>query len=150
MSHITLGKLKYSEVKGLHYLDEDWWIVLPELKENGFRLLNYEDHTGSELQESGRLICRRGYLWDGSSGPTIDGKPDPAPSLVHDTLYEAFRTGRLDLSLRGVVDALYRDLLIERGMSPARAWNRWFWLRAVGWTAASRNKGPEYPKRMAS
>lgn len=149
MKRATSGPLLFSEVKGLHYLDADWWIEIG-LAENAFRLLNYEDHAGSELFTGGRLFCRKGYLWDGSSGPTIDGKADPVPSLVHDTLYEAFRTGRLDLELRPKVDALYRDLLIERGMSTWRAYLRYCGLRTFGWTACHPSRGPEYPKRRAA
>lgn len=145
----TSGELKYSEVKGLHHLDADWWIEIG-IADAAFRLLDYEGHIGSELDGNGRLHCRKGYLWDGSSGPTVDGEADPAPSLVHDTLYEGFRTGRLDRDLKPQVDALYRDLLTERGMSKARAYNRWFWLRLVGWTACRRSKGPEYPRRVAA
>lgn len=149
MKHLTSGKLEYSEIKGLHWLDADWWIETG-LTGNAFRLLDFENHAGSELADNGRLLCRKGYPWDGSSGPTIDGKADPAPSLVHDTLYEAFRTGRLDEALASTVDALYRDLLIERGMSKFRAYARWTGLRMVGWTARRRSKGPEYPRRVAA
>lgn len=149
MKHATSGPLQFSEVKGLHFLDADWWVDI-DLAGNAFRLLDYDGHRGSELSDAGRLLCRKGYLWDGSSGPTVDGKADPVPSLVHDTLYEAFRTSRLDRSLKPRVDALYRDLLIERGMSKLRAYNRWFWLRAIGWMACSPNKGPEYPRRVAA
>lgn len=149
--HQTSGKLRYSEVKGLHLLDADWWIDTG-LMGNAFRLLSYDDHAGSELGAHGRLFCRKGYLWDGSSGPTVDGEADPVPSLVHDTFYEAFRTGRLDIELRPRVDALYRDLLIERGMSKARAYMRWIGLSytGAGWWASRRAKGPAYPKRMAA
>lgn len=149
MTYKTSGPLKFSEVKGLHHLDEDWWIETG-IKKNAFQLKSYDGHLGSVLENSGRLICRKGYLWDGSSGPTKDGKPDPAASLFHDTCYEAFRSAQLHPSLRGRVDAIYRDLLRERGMGALRAGWRYVGLRLFGWGAAARSRGPQYPKRTAA
>jgi hypothetical protein len=91
-----------------------------------------------------------GYLWDGSSGPTVDGKADPVPSGVHDMLYEALRARKLPPEVRAKADALYRELLRERGMGAFRAGLRYYGLRLFGLWAASPNKGPEYPKRMAA
>ena len=100
------------------------------------------------IAETTRLTVAPGYLWDGSSGPTIDGEADPVPSLVHDVLYEAMRAGKLHKSQRAVADSLYYDLLRERGMSWLRAGARYWGLRLFAGYAASRT--PEYPKRSAT
>ena len=136
--------------KGLHRCWAAWWIDLP-LKGHAFHLLDVDGDTIiAQLDEHGRLSVNPGYLWDGSSGPTVDGKADPVPSLVHDVLYEAMRTRRLSAGARAQADDLYYDLLRERGMSRARAGMRWLGLRCFAWYAASPRNGPEYPKRTAA
>ena len=148
MTYKTSGKLTFSDVKGLHHVDEEWWIDIGFVG-FAFELVGYEGKVISRMSNDGRLRALHGYLWDGSSGPTIDGKPDPAPSLVHDMLYEALRSRKLPASMRGAADTLYRKLLAERKMGFLRRWGRYVGLRLVGWTASSPRKGPEYPKRTA-
>lgn len=149
MTHQASGKLFYSDVKGLHHVDAPWWIDIG-LTGHAFRLESHSGGQPSHLDSLGRLHAAPGYLWDGSSGPTVDGKADPVPSLVHDLLYEALRSGRLPKRLRGWADALYRELLIKRGMGKPRAWLRWAGLRVGGSWSASRTRGPQYPKRSAA
>jgi len=48
-----------------------------------------------DMSTSGLLIIRKGYAWDGTSGPTRDGKTNQRGSLVHDALYQLFREGLL-------------------------------------------------------
>lgn len=153
MTFNTSGKLHYSDVKGLHRCEADWWI------ETGFRgafTLQGPHAVGGVLMhlaymtDAGRLVVCPGYLWDGSSGPTVDGKADPVPSLVHDVLYEAMRARKLSMEMRPVADKLYRELLQERGMGAVRAWTRYLGLRLFGRGSASPRKGPEYPRRAAA
>ena len=40
-----------------------------------------------ELNSDGLLTIRKGYAWDGPSGPTIDTLNFMRGSLVHDALY---------------------------------------------------------------
>ena len=101
-------------------------------------------------ETNGRLSVAPGYLYDGSSGPTPDlgGDKDRVPPLFHDVLYEAMRAGKVK-GIRRRVDRIYRDLLIERGVSRWRAYWRYYWLLPLGIGAASRTKGPQYPHRSA-
>ena len=157
--HQTSGTLKYSEAKGLHCVTAPWWIdtcldlghaVLPIWPRTGlsYRLPKFLNDEPARIDYRWRLFVYPGYLLDGSSGPTVDGMADPVPSLVHDVLYEMMRTGNLGLrGRRDEVDALYRDMLIERGMGPARAYARWAGLRLIGWVACRRK--PEHPARSA-
>ena len=144
----TSGPLQYREAKGLHRSWATWWIDLP-LKSHAFRITDPEGRTLAALDEAGRLTVAPGYLWDGSSGPTVDGAADPVPSLVHDVLYEAMRARKLSKDARSRSDGLYYDLLRERGMSRTRAGLRWIGLRIFAGWAASPRKGAEYPLRVA-
>lgn len=148
---MTSSELKYIDVKGWHCVDEDFTINIP-LRGHAFRLEAYTDGLSStltRLDNLGNLTVAKGYLWDGSSGPTIDGKADPVPSLVHDVLYEAMRSRRLHRSARAKADAIYRDLLIAHGMPAWRANTRWVWLKVGGAFAAAPVRGAQYPKRSA-
>lgn len=79
------------------------------------------------LSPDGLLRIRRGYAWDGPSGPAIDTHNFMRGSLVHDALYQLMREGYLDPdTCRRSADALLRDICIEDGMSWIRAW--WVYL----------------------
>lgn len=47
----------------------------------------------ASLTPNGVLTVRKGYRWDGPSGPTIDTENFMRGSLVHDVLYQALRLG---------------------------------------------------------
>jgi hypothetical protein len=79
------------------------------------------------LTENGRLIVRKGYAWDGASGPTFDTKSSMRASLVHDVFCQAMRDGRMSFDYQDQVNALFRQHCIEDGM--------WSW-RASAWHAA--------------
>ena len=145
----TSGKLEYADAKGMHVSTSDWRIHIGG-PFTAFRLVGLNDRLLASLSDDGRLTVHAGYLWDGSSGPTVDGAADPVPSLVHDVLYEAMRARKLPLSMRQPADALYHELLRERGMGGFRAGLRYLGLRFFGRSSASPRKGAEYPKREAA
>lgn len=70
------------------------------------------------------LIAFAGYCWDGSSGPTLDGKYDARASLLHDIFYQAMRSGQVPISHRPKVDDYYQQCCLEDGMGKVRAWVR--------------------------
>lgn len=75
------------------------------------------------LTPLGSLRLRRGYAWDGPSGPTIDTKNFMRGSLVHDALYQIMRKGWLDPQhWRKAADEELRRICREDGMSRLRAW----------------------------
>jgi len=43
------------------------------------------------LTSQGRISIKRGYAWDGPSGPTIDTLNFMRGSIVHDALYQLIR-----------------------------------------------------------
>jgi hypothetical protein len=95
------------------------------------------------LYTGGGLVIRKGYAWDGPSGPTIDTKTFMRGSLVHDALYQLIREGALPAKLREFADRLLRKHCREDGMNWLRAWWVYRALRMFGDAAADpANKKP--------
>lgn len=60
---------------------------------------------------------------DGPSGPTFDTLTFMRGSLVHDALYQLMREGGLDRQMyREAADITLRQICLEDGMNPIRAW----------------------------
>ena len=75
------------------------------------------------LTTDGILTVKKGYAWDGPSGPTIDTLNFIRGSLVHDALYQLMRERRLDEeTYREPADRLLQKMCMEDGMSTLRAW----------------------------
>ena len=85
------------------------------------------------LKPDGLLVIRKGYAWDGPSGPTIDTRSSMRGSLVHDALYQMIREGLLPATARLRADEELRRLCIEDGMWK---WRAALWFRAVRKAAA--------------
>ncbi len=94
--------------------------------------------------EEGNLKIRKGYAWDGPSGPTIDTRNFMRGSLVHDALYQLMREEYLDKkSYRKSVDRLLQKMCKKDGMSSIRAWWVYQGVRFGGDPAADpANKKP--------
>ena len=73
------------------------------------------------LSRKGILSMKKGYAWDGASGPTYDSKDSMRGSLVHDALYQLMRLGLLPESCRPQADKLLHDICVEDGMAEFRA-----------------------------
>ena len=75
------------------------------------------------LTPAGTLTIKKGYAWDGPSGPTIDTLNFMRGSLVHDGLYQLMREHHLDEgTYRDTADRLLQQICKEDGMRTARAW----------------------------
>lgn len=74
-----------------------------------------------ELTTEGKLTTRRGYAWDGPSGPTIDTKNFMRGSLVHDALYQLMRLRKISLKYKEIADVKLKETCIEDGMWKIRA-----------------------------
>jgi len=77
---------------------------------------NYLDMT-----VTGELKIRKGYAWDGPSGPTRDTPNFMRASLVHDALYQLMRSERLNQNYREKADQIMLKICREAGMSPFRS-----------------------------
>jgi len=76
-----------------------------------------------DLDRGGRLVIKKGYAWDGPSGPTIDTLNFMRGSLVHDALYQLMREGGLDADrTRALADDELVRICREDGMWSIRAW----------------------------
>ncbi len=80
------------------------------------------------LNAHGLLTIKRGYSWDGASGPTIDTKNCIRGSLVHDALYQLLRHTLVDMKHRHYIDMLFKEICIEDGMFK---WRAWVWYKMV-------------------
>ena len=101
-----------------------------------------------ELTMNGILTIKKGYAWDGPSGPTFDTKTFMRGSLVHDALYQLLRLGLLsnvldtDGKARLIADLELKRICLEDGMWRVRAW----WVfKGVHWFAA-RAASVKYPR----
>jgi hypothetical protein len=92
------------------------------------------------LNRLGLLTIKKGYAWDGPSGPTIDTKTFMRGSLVHDALYQLIRMGKLNSEHRKEADKILRKICLEDGMCKARAWWVYRAVRRCGWTAIDPKK----------
>ena len=75
------------------------------------------------LGMDGTLVIKRGYAWDGASGPAIDTRNILRGSLVHDALYQLMRDAGLSKEQwRDEADLELKRICLEDGMSRPRAW----------------------------
>ena len=67
------------------------------------------------LFKNGRIYIKKGYAWDGPSGPTYDSPDTMSPSLVHDAIYQLIRMEMLEPEARTKADELLGQMMRERG-----------------------------------
>jgi hypothetical protein len=75
-----------------------------------------------DLDTDGALMIKKGYAWDGPSGPTRDTKSFMRGSMVHDALYQLMRNNLLPSSCREDADQELHRICREDGMNRFRAW----------------------------
>ena len=90
-----------------------------------------------KLDKDGSLLIKRGYAWDGPSGPTIDTRNFMRGSLVHDALYQLIRWGYLPPEAREQADKELHQICLEDGMTKIRAWWVYRAVRRCAGSAAS-------------
>ncbi|MGB7541306.1 MAG: DUF1353 domain-containing protein, partial [Burkholderiales bacterium] len=79
------------------------------------------EYLGLDMQ--GMLTIKRGYAWDGPSGPTFDTLTFMRGSLVHDALYQLMRDRHLDHNVyREAADRMLQKICKQDGMCSLRAW----------------------------
>jgi hypothetical protein len=97
-----------------------------------------------DLNTEGELVIKRGYAWDGASGPARDTKNIMRASLVHDALYQLMRQELLPMERwRKAADLELKRICREDGMSWIRAW--WVHLGVRRWGALAAS--PESRKK---
>ena len=93
-----------------------------------------------ELNTEGMLLIKKGWAWDGASGPTYDTKSSMVAALVHDALYGLMKRELLAKKYKKEADRLFYDLLLEDGMWK---WRAGIWYKAVQERGCDSLKGPE-------
>ena len=129
-------KIYYQEKNAKYWLRSDYGVYVG--------ILRYNIKTDFvELTKNGWLLIRKGFVWDGPSGPTFDTPDSMRGSLIHDALYMLMRLGLLPQKCRHRSDQLLHDICEEDGMLDIRAD---VWEAAVNDFAASAAKeGTEPP-----
>lgn len=82
---------------------------------------------------------KKGYAWDGPSGPTLDTPATMEAALVHDIIYQALREQKIRGDheyYRRAADQLLRDLIVKNGGSKFRAWYFYWAVRLFAKFAA--------------
>ena len=132
-----MNNIKYRKLKGYKY-------QLWEDHEDTLCILGHRITTPFiELYENGHVLIKKGYAWDGPSGPTIDTKTFMRGSLLHDIGYQLSRMGLVEQSERGLIDMSLRLNCIEDGMNSFRAWYIYYGVRTKwGELAAKVKPGP--------
>ncbi len=98
------------------------------------------------LSTEGNLTVKKGYAWDGPSGPVKDTKENMRASLVHDALYQLMRNKNLNSRThRKAADQEFKDICKADGVSNFTASIYYKALRKFGKPAAS----PENKKKVA-
>lgn len=121
-------KLSYRNITRFKYITVADYFHQTELKD--FRA----ECSMISLDDNGLLCIRKGYLWDGPSGPTLDSISGMRGSLCHDAGYELMRRGLLENKYRGYFDSLFFDIIKQDGMDSLRAR---VWYEAVSHFAAN-------------
>lgn len=90
------------------------------------------------LDTNGKLNVKKGYAWDGPSGPVKDTKKNMRASLVHDALYQLMRNKKLSSRThRKAADQEFKDICKADGVSNSKASTYYKALRKFGKPAAS-------------
>jgi hypothetical protein len=97
------------------------------------------------LDTDGNLTVKKGYAWDGPSGPVKDTKENMRASLVHDALYQLMRNKELNSRThRKAADQEFKDICKADGVSNFKASAYYKALRKFAKTASS----PENKKKI--
>lgn len=86
-----------------------------------------------------KITFKKGYCWDGPSGPVLDYKKWMRASLYHDGLYQGIRNSIIPNTERKQADKIFKEVLIEDGVKPYKARLAYMALRKFG-AKATRSK----------
>ena len=107
--------MKYSEYKYKFKVEENFSIELP------FKIADFEHEYASS--KNGILEIKKGYAWDGASGPVINTKNTLISSLVYDVLYQAMRLNLIKSNNenKNLADKNFFEILKMNGVNSFRS-----------------------------
>ena len=125
--------MKYNNIKGYRYR-----VAEPvDIKLVGI----FEPHVEHDwfILDNGCLRIKEGYMWDGTSGPTIQTNGTRLAGLVHDALYQCIREGYLtpeykdlaDQQLRHLIATYRRSKWAGHFLAPWRSFRGWYFYWGV-------------------
>lgn len=118
--------MKYSEYKYKFKVEENFSIELP------IKIADFEHMYASS--KNGILEIKKGYAWDGASGPIINTRDTLVASLVHDVLYQAMRLNLIkpNSANRKIADKNFFEILKMNGVNSVRRKVWYFAVRLFG------------------
>ena len=124
--------MKYTEYKYKFKVEENFSIKLP------YKIPDFE-HPYASSKDS-ILSVKRGYAWDGASGPIINTRDTLVGSLVHDVLYQAMRLNLIKSNSENkkIADKIFFEILKMHGVNSIR---RKVWYLAVRLFGKKSTKG---------
>jgi hypothetical protein len=102
------------------------------------------DHEFIYLTTNGVLILKKGYAWDGCSGPTIDDNTNMIAGAKHDACYQLMRAGLLDLKWKDPSDDQFEEDIHRDSGRVKRPWYLRWWKTVDNFRAEYFEKGVEY------
>lgn len=134
------ASIKYRKLQ-----DYKYQLMEKYVHDTGWRLPERAAMAGgwTTLSKTGKLTIKKGYAWDGPSGPAIDTSNFMRGSLVHDALYQLMREGLLPGRKRKPADVLLWLICLEDGMSQTRADYVFHAVRVFGGRSARARTEPE-------
>lgn len=86
-----------------------------------------------ELDSKGTLTVKKGYAWDGTSGPVLDTDNNLRASLVHDAFYQLMRMRKIkSTEHKKSADKLFRNMCKIDGVPSPVAQMYYFGLEKMG------------------
>jgi hypothetical protein len=104
-----------------------------------------EAHTEYVTLKDGILKIRKGYCWNGASGPVPDNNGNMRASLVHDVLYQLMRMGEISQSNKPIADELLGDIMLDDGASHVTVKLFWWGVKYFGFRSSKRQPRKEPP-----
>lgn len=118
LSYRKLDQYKYQIMRAYTYAVPDGYLMYALSLRGANGWVNFSIDSKSFLRY---VTFSKGYCWDGPSGPTYDTENFMRGSLVHDGLYQLMREHSAFRPQRNDADRLLERIVIEDGMSRARA-----------------------------
>ena len=98
-----------------------------------------------KLYRKGKLTIKKGYAWDGPSGPVVDTKKNMRASLVHDALYQLMRLEQLSSdNYKDKADKIFQNICIKDGV-PKKIASAYYYGLKLGGDPATK---PENKKKI--
>jgi len=111
-----------------------------QLVDNFYHTLSFYTEEVIELPfiqlNDNELLIKKGYAWDGPSGPAWDTKNFMVASLVHDVLYQLMRMDLISIDLRKNADLEMKKICLKYRMNVFRADYIYFLVRLCARNAA--------------